>query len=238
MKTTLYTALLIGLIGCQKSEPTKRILEAHLKAVGDISRIENISTTADCQGSEGHFMTSTESSFTDDYLLFKQEYDYKNPFYAVIIDKKSGYGLDTTLHPQGPLSEAIIAVLKAHEFHEMMLQPDTRYFEMKPLEDTTFYDQKCVQLIASDHLGLPVRLYFDLQTKLMAGISQSNPYKKGEVISVHFENWREIKNLQLFTKVTVQQGLKSTFHFDFKSIQWNATEFIKVDIAHQSITKK
>lgn len=218
---------LLALLNCRDADPVNQILQAHAKATGDQSWIENIVASASCEGPDGPYTTLTESSFTDDYLLFKQDYLSKNPFYALIITKAEGYGLDSALHRQGPLSEAVIAVLKAHEFHEMMLQPETRYFHIKLLEDTTFYDQQCRQLIASDHLGLPVRLYFDKHTQLMAGIAQSNPYKKGEVISVHFENWNREKQPVFFEKVTIHQGKKSVFTVNYTSIHWNDPAFQK-----------
>lgn len=220
----LIILISIGLFSC--SESADDVLHKHHQALGDISTIENIITKADCQGPDGSYKTTTKSSFTDDYLLFLQDYDYKpNPFYALIKTKEKGFGLDTNFTNQGPLSNAIIAVLKAHEFHEMMLQPDQRYFDLKQLEDTVFFDQQCTQLIGSDHLGLPVRLYFDKKTHLMAGIAQANPYKKGEVICVHFEDWKFNNEVPLFNRVNIRQGKDDQYILDYNKIIFNHPEF-------------
>ncbi len=220
--------LTITLVFCLYScgDSSEHIIQEHLRALGDVSGIESIITTADCNGPEGGYVTVTQSSFKGDYLLFLQDYEYKpNPFYALIQSSKQGFGLDTNLVSQGPLSKAIIAVLKAHEFHEMMLQPHRRYFDLKQLEDTTFFDQKCTQLIGSDHLGLPVRLYFDKKTHLMAGIAQVNPYKKGEVISVHFEDWNYTQAIPLFNRVFIKQGKNDEYTLNYTQILFNQPEF-------------
>ncbi|MEQ8471423.1 MAG: hypothetical protein RIC35_09565 [Marinoscillum sp.] len=219
--------LLLIIIGCGDS--ADHIIWKHHEMVGDLSDLKNITAFANCESSDGHYTTYTESSFEDDYLLFQQVYDFKsNPFYALILKKDEGYGLDTTLTSQGPLSEAVIAVLKAHEFHEMMLEPEKRYFGMKQIEDTVFFNQKCNQLIASDHLGLPVRLFFDKTTKLMAGISQSNPYKKGEIIRVHFEGWFKKDQIKVFHTVKVEQGESDEFILEYDNITFNNPDFEKI----------
>ncbi|MEQ9304166.1 MAG: hypothetical protein RJQ14_09645 [Marinoscillum sp.] len=221
--------LLVLIFGCGDSPD--HIIHKHHQMVGDLSGIENITAFANCSNSDGIYTTYTESSFQDDYLLFQQEYAFKkNPFYALILSKEEGYGLDTLLTSQGPLSDPVIAVLKAHEFHEMMLQPEDRYFGMKQIEDTLFFNQKCLQLIASDHLGLPVRLFFDKTSKLMAGIAQSNPYKKGEIIRVHFEGWFVRDQIKLFHTVRVMQGESDEYILEYKNITINNPDFNKIEL--------
>ncbi|WP_421871475.1 hypothetical protein [Marinoscillum sp.] len=215
--------------GCGNS--AEHVLNKHYQSLGDISEVTNIVAKADCTGPDGTYQTITKSSTQDDYLLFLQKYDYKpNPFYALIKTKEKGYGLDSSLTAQGPLSNAVIAVLKAHEFHEMMMQPDQRYFGLKQLEDTSFFDQRCHQLIGSDHLGLPVRLFFDKKTNLMAGIAQANPYKKGEIICVHFEDWQYSNEFPIFNRVNIWQGKKDHYVLDYKKIVFNHPEFEKLQI--------
>ena len=219
---------LLLLWSCQTSEPAQKILDSHRETVGETSNIRSLTTLSNCIGPEGQYTTYTASSFTDDYVLFQQDYTYKpNPFYALILTKDEGYGLDENMVIQGPLSKPIIAVLKAHEFHEVMLQPESRYFNMRLLEDTTFFDQKCHQLIASDHLGLPVRLYFDQKSRLMAGISQVNPYKKGEIIQVHFEKWNKKNSPVIFKQLTILQGAE-TYTFDYESVDFSTQAIEKM----------
>lgn len=228
MKKLLPVCLLIW--SCQTSEPAREVLKKHQKAIGDISQINTINTLAECTGPDGAYTTYTESSFQDDYLLFLQDYGYKpNPFYALILDKATGFGLDTSMTSRGPLSDPVVAVLKAHEFHEILLQPEDRYFNMSKLEDTVYFGQRCNQLIASDHLGLPVRLYFDKKTSLMAGFSQSNPYKKGEVISIHFKNWDKESSPVIFRNLVIHQGDSDHFRFDYQYVTWNHPDFEKLN---------
>ncbi len=225
----LIGLLTVTLYSCGNS--ADHVINKHYQALGDVDEIENITTKADCMGPEGRYQTVTKSSTSDDYLLFLQDYEYKpNPFYALIKTKSKGYGLDTSLTSLGPLSNAVIAVLKAHEFHEMMLQPDKRYFGLKQLEDTTFFDQKCSQLIGSDHLGLPVRLFFDKESNLMAGIAQANPYKKGEVICVHFEDWNYGNGIPMFNRVNIRRGKKDQHILEYNKIVLNHPEFEKLEL--------
>lgn len=226
---TWSSFLLILLIICcsQQKDKAAQVIKKHQKAIGETDHIKSIATTASCSGPEGSYTTITESSFKDDYLLFKQDYAYeKSPFYAAIYSKKEGYGLDTALVSQGPLSEAIIAVLKAHEFHELMLQVDKRYYRPRSGEDTTYFKAPCKFVKAMDHLGYPVRLYFNKRTKRMEGFAQINPYNKGELIQVHFENWKKSDDgLWLFTSITILQGPKQKFKFDYTDIAINPTSF-------------
>lgn len=227
---TIFGILVLVLWGCTDS--ANNVIKLHHEALGDASDITSIIAKAECIGPDGDYKTITKSSTTDDYLLFLQDYQYKpNPFYALIENKKQGFGLDTNFRSQGPLSNAIIAVLKAHEFHEMMMQPELRYFDLKQLEDTIFYGQNCAQLIGSDHLGLPVRLFFDKDTHLMAGIAQANPYKKGEVISVHFDDWNYSNQIPLFNTVNIHQGKKDQYTIKYNKVIFNHPEFEKLELA-------
>lgn len=220
---------IVLLWSCDQSPETQRLIDEHYQAVGDPSFIQNIITRADCVSPDGKYQTETQSSTKDNYLLFLQRYDFKpNPLYALILDWHKGQGLDTALVPQGALSNAVIAVLKAHEFHEMMLQVDSRFGQMTLLEDTTFFGQKCSQVITSDQLGLPVRVFFDKTTHLMAGFSEVNPYKKGEVIRVHFDDWVEQDGIKIFKKLQITQGKANDYTFDYKQVIFNDPSFKKI----------
>ncbi|MFY0606721.1 MAG: hypothetical protein JXR10_08400 [Cyclobacteriaceae bacterium] len=218
---------LLLLWSCQNSEDSELLINAHKLAVGDDSHIKTIVTKANCKGPEGAYYTETHSSYEDNYLLFLQDYTFKpNPFNAVIFDWKVGQGLNTNLEQQGALSNAVIAVLKAHEFHEVMLRPEDRFENMRVIEDTTYFGQKCHQILASDPLGLPVRVYFDIKSNFMVGFSEVNPYKKGEVIRVHFEEWKTNDDeLKLFSQVTIRQGESSVYTLNYEEVLFNAPIF-------------
>lgn len=211
---------------CQTTGPAQKILDAHHKVIGDLSEIQTITATATCEGPDGPYSLHTESSFLDDYLLFQQNNPTKPSFYAAILNESEGYGLDTTLRSQGKLSEAVIALLKGHEFYEIVLQPEMRFSTMRIGRDTLFFDRPCVELLASNFLGLPVHLYFDQQTHLMAGLTQVNPYKKKEVIQVHFETWKE-GNPGFFQQVTVYQGQHTVYRFSYQSLSVNDPDFVR-----------
>ncbi len=220
---------LLLLWSCQNSEDAQRLIDEHKLAVGDDSFIENIITKAKCIGPEGEYYTVTESSFIDNYLLFIQDYSFKtNPLYAAIYDWRDGQGLDNSMVKQGALSAAVIAVLKAHEFHELMLQPEDRFENMKVIEDTTYFEKKCHQVIASDHLGLPVRVYFDIESNFLIGFSEVNPYKKGEVIRVYFDNWVKQDNLMIFKNITIRQGENTVYELDYEEVIFNDPSFERI----------
>lgn len=221
---------LLLLTFCAQKNTVDQIISAHKDQIGDLNSIENITTSATCEGPEGTYTTRTSSSFTSDYLLFQQDYKYKNhPFYAVIYTKEEGYGLDSTLSRQGAISKPVIAVLKAHEFHELVMQVDERYFQLQLENDTSIFGVDCKQITAVDHLDYPVRLFFNDRTRLMEGFSQINPYKKGEIISVHFKNWQEIAGKTLFDQVIILQG-NQAYQFNYNRIKINDPHFTISDL--------
>ena len=231
MKKILPLIYLPIVMGCQQGISVQEVLDKHRAAIGDTESLSNLYTLSACEGPEGAYTTETHSSLGDDYLLFKQDYTYKdNPFYAAIYTKSKGQGLDTLLQPRGALSEVVIAILKAHEFHELMLQVGDRYFEMDLAGDTVFFDTKCWQIQAVDHLSYPVKLFFNKRTGLMEGFSHVNAFNKNEVIQVHFEDWETVKDLNLFKKVMIKQGDLKKYYFDFQNIEWNSDRFKKLEI--------
>ena len=59
----------------------------------------------------------------------------------------------------------------------------------------------------------------------MAGIAQANPYKKGEVICVHFEEWNYNNPVPIFNRVNIRQGKKDQYILDYNKIIFNHPEF-------------
>lgn len=228
----MRTILPLLLLCCCQTKTVDEILSNHYDRTGKTSAsYGTLTTKANCQGPDGAYITRTESSLTDDYLLFRQDYHFKpNPFYAVVYSKKEGYGLDSTLADRGTLSEPVIAVLKAHEFHELMLQVGDRYSNMEKGEDTLFFEVSCHQIEAVDHLDYPVKLYFNRKSRLMEGMSQANPYRKGEIIRVHFENWEKQQELRLFKNVTIHQGKDQQYMFEYQEISFDDPAFVKLQL--------
>lgn len=226
---------LLLLYGCEQKPSADETIAAHTLQFTDLVKYENLTTRASCEGPDGSYTTITESDLSSGYLLFKQTYAYKpNPFYALIYSKTEGYGLDSSLTNQGALSNNITAVLKAHEFHELMFQVDQRYFEMEAGNDTVYFDVKCRQISAVDHLDYPVKLFFNKETALMEGLSQANPYKKGEVIRVHFEQWVKKGTLPIFTKVLIHQGKNQQYEFNYQDIAFDEPGFEKLRVKGSS----
>lgn len=218
-----FLTLILALSGCSPS--ASDIVESHLKAVGKTDFIETISTKASCKGPEGRYTTSTQSRFDTAYLFFAQEYSYKSPFYALVYSMEKAFGLDSLLTNKGALSKPIIGVMKAHEFHELMMQPLDRFTIEDRAPDTLYFEEECRRLLAKDRLELPVTLYFNKQTNLMAGFTQVNPYKKSELIQIHFEDWLEMDGVKVFDKVSILQGEDTRFSFDFEFILFNDPDF-------------
>lgn len=215
---------LIFLVACDPS--AQDTLSRHQQQVGDLSAIENLTTRAECKGPDGGYVTQTASDFRSDYLLFQQSYSYRsNPFNAVIYSKEDGIGLDSLLQPKGSLSKPVIGVLRAHEFHELMLQPESRFQNWEEASDTLFFEVKCRRLKARDPLDLPVSLYFNSKTGLMEGFAQVNPYKKSELIQIHFFDWEEQSGVMMFDKLTILQGTEARFSFDYQRIEFNSPDF-------------
>lgn len=216
---------MIVLTACGPSDPAEQVVNAHRKIIGEVT-FQTLTSEASCQSPEGTYRTQTESDLQSDYLLFQQWYDFKpDPFRAVIFDTKIGFGLDSAMRNQGALSEAIIGVLKGHEFHEIAYQPHQRFHELALANDTLYFEAACRQLNATDRLGYPVKLFFSKNSQLMEGFSMVNPYRKKEVISVHFENWDTAQQPPIFGKVRIRQGNEGIFTFSYEKIQFDSPDF-------------
>jgi len=223
MRTIIIGLLLLA--ACTPSDPAEQVVNAHLKIVGEVT-FQTLTSEASCQSPEGTYRTQTESDLQSDYLLFRQWYDFKpEPFYAVIFDTKTGFGLDSAMRSQGALSEAIIGVLKGHEFHEIAYQPHLRFRELALASDTLYFEAACRQINAIDRLGYPVKLFFSKESQLMEGFSMVNPYRKKEVISVHFENWDTAHQPPTFRKVRIRQGNEGIFTFSYEKISFDSPSF-------------
>ncbi len=223
MKNSAFLIIMLMVVGCSPSATD--IIENHLKAIGKTDFIKTISTKATCKGPEGRYTTSTQSRSDTDYLFFAQDYTYKSPFYALVFSMEKAFGLDSTMTNKGPLSKPIIGVMKAHEFHELMMQPLDRFSIEDKQPDTLYFEEECRRVIAKDRLDLPVTLFFNKQTNLLVGFTQVNPYKKSELIQIHFEDWLEMDGVKVFDKVSILQGENARFSFDFEFILFNDPDF-------------
>lgn len=220
-----YYWLVMFATGCSQMTPEEQIIHNHYSKIGATETVRSLVTQADCYGPDGKYTTLTESNFNADYLFFEQVYEYRNSFCALIREYDEGFGLDSTYKNAGALSEAVIGVLKAHEFHELMLQVDHRFTELEQKNDTLFFGVDCIRIKAYDPLSLTSSLFFNKQTQRMEGFTQVNPYEKDELIQVHFEDWYEQDGLWLFDKLTILQGSKATYKFDYNLVEINSPTF-------------
>lgn len=234
MKIGLLFCLIL-IIGCQSSDKPPSldsIFDQSLQAIATteaLQAVESISTLADCLSPNGAYATEVQS-YKDDYCYFKQTFSYRpEVFEAVILDTNTIFQIMPDSNKTEPLDKNVIAFIKGHEFHELILDIKKRYSSLGNLQKTTFNDKPCYKVEAIDFIGDPCELYFDESSKRMEGISFQNPGNIEEIITITFSDWQKIDNILLPDKVHIDQSGK-IFTFDYKEVIINKPTFQKKDI--------
>ncbi|HOY14108.1 MAG TPA: hypothetical protein PLY70_13255 [Saprospiraceae bacterium] len=217
------------LFSCCGTKPVSalEIVNASLYKIGPKEireNIKNIVTVAECIGPNGKYRTIVHS---DDlgYTYFKQikDYDSKQNYEAVIYNDTTGVVFGDTLQE---LNEENIFVIRSHEFHQMLLSINKRYNDFEISKDTVSKDDHIIH--AKTALGKSCSLFFNKRHQYLDKIVLVNPDNANEFIITQFTNWKLINQISLPYKVSIKQG-DNYYHFEFKEILINSTNFIKID---------
>ena len=226
IKSATLLVIVFFCFDCSQSKEDA-ILEKHVKSLGEIESVNCIIAKAACEGPDGKYSTLTESTMSQPYLFFEQEYADKSPLMVLVQNYGEGYGLDSAYDNAGHISTAMIGVVKAHEFHKLIIELEDRYSDFQYSQDTTYFELESVELLATDPLGFPVKFYFDKSKGRINGFTMRNPYKKSELIQVYFSEWYENEGVNIFDKVEILQGSKARYEFNYETVVFNDPTFKK-----------
>ncbi len=221
-----FFLLTILLYSCSnpKDQSAEKIIQASLNAVGTKplrDKIQNLVSFAECVSPNGNYTTEIHTD-SGGYSYFKQVYSYKpKPFEAVIGHKDSGYIVGDSLIA---LSKAEIAMIRGHEFQNIILEVDKRFHDFDKPERIDSGGLKAYRIKAKVELNKACLLFFDLQTGMLSAIHSQNPADPKEVIEIEFSDWQEQQGLLLPEHVAIKQGEKR-YSFDFTKLLFNSPDF-------------
>ncbi|RMF23355.1 MAG: DUF4292 domain-containing protein, partial [Bacteroidetes bacterium] len=163
----------------------------------------------------------------DDYVFFQQKFDF-NPQDMTVHAESWQRGYRSVMGGQAGaiLAPEAIAVVKNHEFHEILLDFRKRYKDFTLEEgEQTFHGVPCRVVVGKDRAMLTtVRLFFNTRNGRMEGLQIKNPLKGTEVVTITFDDWQPVAGLRLPRKVTMAQA-GNTFVLRYESLKINAPEF-------------
>jgi hypothetical protein len=194
---------------------------ASIKALGGmkaVQQIRSIRALADCTGPNGRYTTEIHSA-RGNRLSFKQVREDRQTFIAMVNGKIAW--TKKTNDEFDWLDKAGVSMIRSHEFQMIPLTLAERYTNFVVEGEAEYAGQPCVKIRALDELGKPFHLFFNSQTKLLAGMILPDVRSDtGEVVKVVFNTWKTIGTLKLPVKVTATDRA-GEFVLNFHSIILN-----------------
>lgn len=101
--------------------------------------------------------------------------------------------------------------------HAMLLRMEEEFETIETAGRETFKESDCYKVrLRNDDEENEQYVYFDIETKLMAGVEAHHTSPQGPItITVQFEDWKEHGDFKLFNRlITTQQGMEMKLQFD------------------------
>ena len=198
------------------------VFSAAIKAMGGqraLQQIHSIHAIADCFGPNGRYTTEIDSA-RGDRLSFKQVHAGGQTFVGFVHGK-----LAWTKRADSDefewLDKTGAWMIREHEFQMIPLLLNERYKNFAVEGEEDFAGARCVKIRATNELDKTFHLFFNTQTKLLAGmIFPDLRSDHGEVIKVVFNRWKPIGRVTLPVKVTATDRA-GDFVLDFHTISLN-----------------
>lgn len=200
------------------------IIEDSLRAIGSAKNISNmlsIRAVADCTGPNGKYTTEIYSAKTS-RMIFRQvrgDRVYRgqtNGPFSWTTDEKNG---EFTLADK----KAAFA-WRSHDFQRLAIEVGEWFSDISFEKEENFADKSAFKLRAKDELGNLAYLFFDKHSRMMLGFDIQNPFsEKPETIRSVFNEWKQIGNVKLPSKITVTDK-QGDFVLNFKDISINKND--------------
>ncbi len=206
---------LLGMISCNKKKDTK---SNELSLDPRYLQIENINSSANCNGPNGDYTTEIISK-KNGSLFFSQVFEYRDsPFMAELSSDNKGFIIDENGKVVDTLSNVSIEMIRSHDFHRIQTNPESFFNQIKFEKDL----QAEMELFSGiDKLSNPVKIYYDRTVKQIRTLEFLNMMDTTEVIKVEYKKWVESNYGQLAKEIEIIQAEKDTFYFDFNTIDIN-----------------
>ncbi len=183
-----------------------------------VNRVQSITASADCIGSNGPYTTNLKSTRSGK-LFFEQLRPEQRPFQAWIIDKE-GWAF-TQANEKQALGIHHIAMIKSHDFQMIPINFQQRYAGIEVQEELIFNETQCHQVQFLDEIEQICHAYFDVNTYLWAGMALANSLTQdGSIVIVTINHWQTVDDILLPQSITATDKT-GDFHLQFKNIQLN-----------------
>jgi hypothetical protein len=203
----------------------EEIYSASITAMGGENALKNIysiKAIANCSGPRSKYKTEIHSA-RQDRLLFKQSYANGNIF-AGFVHGTHVWTTDAKTGQASPLSKVNASMMRGHEFQMIPVIMSERYKNPVIESDTDFAEMRCHDVRMTDELGKTCHIFFDIKSKLMAGMIIENPIgEKGETVRIVFHQWKQIGKIKLPAKVTATDK-NGDYIFNFYDITLNTVD--------------
>jgi hypothetical protein len=165
-----------------------------------VQEIRSIRAVADCIGPNGRYTTEIHSA-RGDRLSFKQVRDDGQTFIGLVNGKTAW--TKKALDEFDWLDKADVSMIRSHEFQMIPLTLGERYSNFVIEGEAEFAGQPCIKIRALNELGKPFHLFFNAQSKWLAGmILPDLRSNNNEVVKVVFNTWKTIGKIKLPARVT------------------------------------
>jgi hypothetical protein len=220
MQRVLALLFLCGCFSCVKDNAAEKLIDNSIRAIMNGETSRSFITEAECKGPKGTYRTIVHSA--PDYTYFKQTFSYSNdPFEAVIVGDSAFQIVNDSV--AGSFGKEVIAALKSHEFHMILIDLKHRYHQFSEREYVS--DQPKVG--ALDELNNPIEILFRKGVPEVQSITMRNPSDTTERITFSYTNWTVIRGMKLPLHVMIKQGADKVFTFDFTKVEVNSENFKK-----------
>lgn len=201
------------------------VIERSLQAIGgkkEITKIRNIKAIADCVGPNGKYKTEIYSA-KNSRLIFKQLRPNGDNYFGQTSgdifwtkDEKSG--------DFSPANPKAAFVWQTHDFQMLATDMSAVFDDFAVAGDGVFAGRQAIELNAKDKLGNAAQIFFEKDSKLILGFIVQNPFnEQPDPISIVFNEWKEIGNLKLPSKVTATDK-QGDFVLNFREITLNSID--------------
>lgn len=217
-------------------ETVTEVLTKYSKAIGgqgEIARVKNIYSLAECTGPNGAYQTEIFSA-NDTLTVFRQSRKNK-PDYTGSCNGE--YTWTSNPEPE-PAGEKEAFAWRSHELQWIALHPSGRFCDLHFAGTASFAGKQAIKLSAADERNKPAELFFDSKTFLLLGFSIESPFsEKPVMIRLQIQEWKRAGKLLLPAKVvfTDEQG---DFILNFHTIKINQTDQRKFSVPPTIIAMK
>ena len=181
-----------------------------------ISELRSLAVEADCEGPDGAFVTRVES-FRPDSVYFRQTAgDEATEIWST---SDHTWQLDAETGPKE--LEGARPFLRAHEFHMLLFELETRFSDHRLGETGGGSSASCRRIEMVDRSGQPAAVCIGQSDGLPLSL-ELNPAGAQGPIRIEFQDWRAIQGVQYFHSFVLTEGADRTFTYRYRSIEPDA----------------